>query len=98
MHRLTVQYHSPADGPAFEAAYLERHVPLAKQVPGLERFSISVPRGDEGTPHVVAELWFADRAALKAGLASPEMAAAAADAETYEVAHRVTFTGTVDEL
>lgn len=98
MHRLTVQYHAPADGPAFEAAYRERHVPLARRVPGLERFCLSLPRGDEGTPHLVAELWFADRAALKAGLTSPEMAAAAADAETYDVARRVTFTGVVEEL
>lgn len=93
--RLTVAYHDVADGPAFEAAYRERHVPLALAVPGLERFTLTRPRGDEGTPYLVAELWFADRDAMKAALSSPQMAIAAADAETYD-ARRVTSTGTVE--
>lgn len=97
-HRLTVQYFRPTDAVAFEAAYRQRHVPLALAVPGLTRFTVSTPRGAEDAPYLVAELWFPDRETLKSGLASPEMAAAAADAETYDVGHRVAFTGAVEDL
>jgi uncharacterized protein (TIGR02118 family) len=98
MHRLTVQYFDPADGPSFEAAYRERHVPLVKAVPGLERFTLSRPRGGDGTPYLVADLWFADLDALKAAQGSPEMAAAGADAETYDVARRAMFSAAVEEV
>ena len=97
MHRVTVQYFEPTDGPAFEAAYRERHVPLVHAVPGLARFTLSRPRGEEGTPYLVAELWFEDRESMKAGLTSEQMAKAGADAETYEVARRLTFTAEVEE-
>lgn len=93
--RLSVAYHDVADGPAFEAAYRERHVPLVLAVPGLERFTLTRPRGDHGTPYLLAELWFADTDALKAALGSPQMQIAAADAETYD-ARRVTSTGAVE--
>jgi uncharacterized protein (TIGR02118 family) len=95
-HRLTVQYFDPADGPAFEAAYRERHVPLVRAVPGLERFTLSRPRGGPDAPYLVAELWFADADTMRAGLTSDQMAAAGADAETYDVARRVTYTGTIE--
>jgi uncharacterized protein (TIGR02118 family) len=97
MHRLTVQYFDPADAGEFEAAYRERHVPLAQAVPGLRRLTVSTPRGD-GAPYLQAELWFADRDAMRSGLSSPEMGAAALDAETYDVARRISFTGEVEEI
>ena len=46
MHKITVQYFDPADGDGFETAYRERHVPLVHAVPGLERFTISLPHAD----------------------------------------------------
>ena len=88
----------PAAGPTFDALYRERHVPLVQAVPGLERFTLTRPRGGDGTPYLVAELWFADLAAMKAGLGSPQMAAAGADADTYDVARWAMFTGEVEEL
>ncbi|WP_193610007.1 EthD family reductase [Nocardioides lijunqiniae] len=97
MHRLTVQYFDPADGETFLADYRERHVPLAQAIPGLDRLTLTTPRGD-GAPYLQAELCFTNRDALKAGLSSPEMGAAAADAETYDVARKVTFTGEVEEI
>src|SRR6478735_3773764 len=97
MHKITVQYFDPTDGDAFEAAYRERHVPLVNAVPGLDRFTVSLPTG-EGAPYLVAELWFADEAALTAARSSEEMATAAADADTYEVARRVLFTGAVEDV
>src|SRR4051812_16407681 len=90
MHKITVQYVDPADGDDFEAAYRERHVPLVRAVPGLERFTVSLPHAD-GAPYLVAELWFADGDVLSTARASTEMAAVSADSATYDVARREIF-------
>jgi uncharacterized protein (TIGR02118 family) len=97
MQKITVQYFRPADSDDFETAYRERHVPLVRAVPGLERFTISLPRGD-GAPHLVAELWFADGDALSTAGTSVEMAAVRADSTTYDVARRVIFAGSVEDV
>jgi uncharacterized protein (TIGR02118 family) len=97
MHRLTVQYFDPTDGDAFLADYRARHVPLVQAIPGLARFTLTTPRGD-GAPYLQAELWFADSETMQAGLSSPEMGAAAEDAETYDVARRAMFSGEVEDI
>jgi len=97
MHRITVEYFGPVDGDDFETAYRERHVPLVHAVPGLERFTISLPHAD-GAPHLVAELWFADGDALSTAQSSAEMAAVRADSATYDVARRVIFAGGVEDV
>ncbi|XVQ15723.1 EthD family reductase [Spirillospora sp. CA-255316] len=98
MHRVTVQYFSPADPAAFDEAYEARHVPLVRALPGLKSFTLSRPRplGGEG-PYLVAELWFEDADALKTALTSPEMTAAAEDAATYDVASTAMYSGEVHE-
>jgi uncharacterized protein (TIGR02118 family) len=97
MHKLIVQYFDPADPADFDRQYVERHVPLVQAVPGLQRFTLTHPQG-EGAPYLLAELFFADGDALKAGLSGPEMAAAGADAETYDVARRAMSSGPVEEI
>jgi uncharacterized protein (TIGR02118 family) len=98
MHRITVQYGEPADPATFDKHYTEVHVPLASRLPGLRRYSISRPRGLGGSaPYLVAELWFDDADALKAALKSPEMAAAAADAQALD-ASTTMFTGAIDDV
>ncbi len=97
MHKITVQYCDPADGGDFETAYRERHVPLVREVPGLERFTISLPHAD-GAPYLVAELWFADGDALSTARTSAEMTAVRADSATYDVARRVIFDASVEDV
>jgi len=97
VHRLTVSYFEPTNAAAFEAAYRERHVPLVQAVPGLQRLTLTKPRGDDAAA-LVAELWFADADAFAAAMAGPEMTAAAEDAETYDVARRTMQTGDVEEV
>jgi uncharacterized protein (TIGR02118 family) len=98
MQRITIEYGAPADPEAFDAYYAETHVPLASTLPGLRRFSQSHPRGLGGdAPYFVAELWFDDADSLKAAMKSPEMAATAADAQTFDVASMTMFTGEVTE-
>jgi uncharacterized protein (TIGR02118 family) len=97
MHKITVQYFEPSDGRDFEAAYRERHVPLVRSLPGLERFTISLPHAD-GAPYLVAELWFADDDAVSTARASAEMAAVSADSAAYDVARRVIFDASVEDV
>ncbi|GAA3973194.1 hypothetical protein GCM10023085_64570 [Actinomadura viridis] len=99
MHRLTVQYFSPADPAAFDERYQSVHVPLVRALPGIRSFTLSRPRplGGDG-PYLVAELWFEDAGALTTALGSPEMKAAAEDAATYDVASTVMFSGEVTEV
>lgn len=76
MIKLTVLYERPADVEAFDAHYLGTHVPLAKKVPGMERIEVTRfgPGPDGSAPpfHIMAELYFADAAAMQAALGSPE--------------------------
>ena len=98
MHRITIEYGMPSDTDAFEQHYAKVHVPLASNLPGLRRFSMSHPRGlGTEAPYFVAELWFDDAEALKTALRSPEMAATAADAQTFDVASTVMFSGEIND-
>jgi uncharacterized protein (TIGR02118 family) len=95
MARLVVLYGAPKDAAAFDAHYFERHVPLAKTVPGLRHYDVS--KGPVGTPggpapyHLIATLTFDSVAAIQTAFASPEGLAAAADVQSFA-------TGGVDML
>jgi uncharacterized protein (TIGR02118 family) len=84
MARLLVMYKTPRDTAAFDKHYAEKHVPLAKKIPGVRKFEMS--KGGVATPggpsayHLVAILHFDDMAAIHNAFASPEGQAAAADA------------------
>jgi uncharacterized protein (TIGR02118 family) len=78
MANLVALYKPPADPAAFDEAYFNTHLPLISKVPGL--LSTKITRFNralmgEGL-YLMAEMEFADAASLKAGLRSPEMAAA----------------------
>jgi uncharacterized protein (TIGR02118 family) len=81
--KLLVFYTQPDDPDAFDLQYREQHMPLARAIPGAQRVETGriVAEADGGDPlwYRVTELVFTDRAALDAGLASPEAQAATAD-------------------
>ena len=87
MARLVVMYQTPQDPAAFDAYYFDKHVPLAKKIPGLRRYEVS--QGPVGTPagpsiyHLVATLHFDDTAAIQKAFASAEGQAAVADVQTF---------------
>lgn len=102
MHRLTIEYSTPADTEAFEAHYRDVHVPLVNGLPGLRRFVTSHPKGlGAEAPYLVAELWFDDDASFAAAMKAPEMAATATDADALcaatGVATRRMATGTITD-
>lgn len=81
--KLVVLYTQPDDHAAFDEHYLGVHVPLVAKLPGLQRFESGTIAlaldGGEQTYHRIAELYFADQAAMNAAFGSPEGSATAAD-------------------
>jgi uncharacterized protein (TIGR02118 family) len=82
MVRFLVLFNTPEDPAAFERHYREVHIPLAKQLPGLRRYTIgrhAKPiRG--GEPYYwIAELEWDDMDALQKAFQSPEGQATAQD-------------------
>jgi uncharacterized protein (TIGR02118 family) len=80
-------YKTPQDTAAFDKHYAEKHIPLAKKIPGLRQYEVSngavaTPAGPSGY-HLVAVLQFDDMAAIQKAFASAEGQAAAADVQTF---------------
>ena len=87
MAQLIVMYKTPRDTAAFDKHYFERHVPLAKTIPGLRKYQVSKgvvanPAGPTGY-HLVATLQFDDLAAIQKAFGSAEGQAAVADVPTF---------------
>ncbi|HXZ65738.1 MAG TPA: EthD family reductase [Streptosporangiaceae bacterium] len=81
--KLVVLYTPPDDRAAFDEHYIGVHGPLVGKLPGLQRFETgtftAALDGGELPYYRIAELYFADRAAMNAAFGSPEGAATAAD-------------------
>lgn len=74
MAKMTVIYRNPKDRAFFERHYFEVHIPLAKQLPGLQKYEISKgpivsPTGHSET-HLVANLYFNSMEDIKKAFAS----------------------------
>jgi uncharacterized protein (TIGR02118 family) len=80
-------YKTPKQAGAFDKYYFERHIPIAKRIPGLRKYEVShgpvvTPAGPSGF-HLIATLHFDNLAAIQAAFASAEGQAAAADVQTF---------------
>ena len=83
MAKVYAMYKTPTDPAAFERYYFERHVPLAKTVPGLRSYEVTrgpiAAMGGPAPYHLIATLTFDSRAAIDAALVSPQGQATAGD-------------------
>jgi uncharacterized protein (TIGR02118 family) len=99
--KLVVLYTQPSDPDAFEADYAGTHAPLVKAIPGLQRFESgridAALDGGEQLYHRIAELYFADQAALQTAFASDEGRATAADYQKLAPPGSRMFTETLDD-
>ena len=71
MAQLIALYKTPKDAKAFDAYYFSTHVPLAKKIPGLQKYEVSdggVGGPGGGAYHLVALLSFNSAADVAAGL------------------------------
>lgn len=78
MIKFVALYRVPDDPERFDEAYFSGHLPLVGKTPGLERTEVGrVVKMIAGEPsyHLMAEMYFADRDALRTALRSPEWAA-----------------------
>ncbi len=79
MVKLIALYRKPADTVAFDQAYFQTHIPLVNKIPNLRRVEVSrvigAPRG-EPEYYLIAEMYFDDKVAMDAAMASPENAEA----------------------
>ncbi|MBI5060660.1 EthD family reductase [candidate division KSB1 bacterium] len=86
MVHFVVLYRQPADPEAFERAYWDTHVPLAKQIPHLAGMEVVKfwPGKDGPTKfYQMATLKFADKESFKAAMKSAENAAAGANLMSF---------------
>ena len=68
----------------FREYYLEEHAPLAADLPGLERYTVSFPANPESASYdALAELSFPDAETMSAAFDSELGREVAADAETF---------------
>jgi uncharacterized protein (TIGR02118 family) len=87
MAQLLVMYKTPKDAAAFDKYYAEKHIPIAKKIPGLRKYEVShgpvvTPAGPSGY-HLVALLEFDSLAAIQSGFGSAEGQAAGADVANF---------------
>jgi uncharacterized protein (TIGR02118 family) len=87
MVRLLVLYGQPKDPAAFDKHYQEVHIPIARQMKGLKKWTVGKVTGTaDGKPspyYYIADLYMESRADFEQLLASPEGRSAIADIPNY---------------
>lgn len=87
MAKLFAIYQQPEDPAAFDSYYFDKHVPLAKTVPGLRSYEVT--RGDvmgmagKHGVYLVAVLTFDSMESIASAMASPQGQATAADLANF---------------
>ncbi len=87
MVKLLVLYGHPKDPTAFDKYYAEAHIPIARRMKGLKKWTVGKVVGTPGNSaspfYYIAELYMDSREEFEALLASPEGQAAVADVPNY---------------
>ena len=90
MAKLFAIYQQPTNAAAFDDYYFDKHVPLAKTIPGLRGYEVTHGdvmgmAGKHGV-YLVAILEFDSMAAIAAAMASPQGKETAADLANFDTA------------
>lgn len=85
MHCLTVLYPRPDDEAHFKKYYEEKHIPLAKQLPGLKSCHYAYPAaiGPGDAPFCIFQAWFDSPEAMGQAMQSELGQKVAADVPNY---------------
>jgi uncharacterized protein (TIGR02118 family) len=87
MAKVYALYRPPTDAVAFDRYYFERHVPLAKTIPGLRGYEVTrgpiAAMAGPAPYYLIATLTFESRAAIDAALISPQGQATAGDLANF---------------
>jgi uncharacterized protein (TIGR02118 family) len=88
MIKLVVMYPWPTDPAHFKRHYVERHLPLCREIPGAIRVHYTFePQTMQGSASwfCIYEAEYPDEASLRAALGTPEAKRAAADVANYSM-------------
>jgi len=98
--KLVALYKRPADPAAFDQAYFNTHLPLIAKVPGLKKTTLTkFTRTYMGEGYyLMAEMEFESLDALKAGMKSPEMAAAGENLNSFAGGLVTLLSGEITEV
>lgn len=100
MLKITVLYGHPVDPEIFENYYSKTHIPIAAKMKGVDKMEltkfISAVDGSKAPHYRMAELYFADPAAMQATMTSPEGQATVADLSNFATGGVTTIIGTVE--
>ncbi len=100
MLKATILYGHPTDPAAFEKYYLEKHLPVAAKMIGVDKLEltkfISAPDGSKSAYYRMAELHFPDQAGLQQTMSSPEGQAAVADLSNFATGGVTVIIGAVE--
>ncbi len=99
MIKLIALYSRPQDPEAFDTHYNSIHLPLARKYPGLRRLEITHITGSpigEAKYQLMAEMYFDDKDAMDAAMASPEGKAVARDLMSFAAPITTVFFGDVE--
>ena len=94
-------YPQPDDPEAFDRHYREVHIPLAKQLPGLRRYTVSRSQAQVrgGAPYyLIAELDWDDKESMQRAFQSPAGKATADDVPTFAPSGVISMTFEVEEV
>ncbi|WP_024806243.1 EthD family reductase [Nocardia sp. BMG51109] len=87
MYRLTILYGHPDDPAQFDDYYWNVHIPIAKKMVGLKKWTLgkgeSIERGTPAPYYLVVGLYADTREDLERILATPEGQAAVADVPNF---------------
>lgn len=85
--KVIALYNPPKNTEVFDAYYFSRHVPLAKTLPGLTKYEVSVGKVTDMTGaspyHLAATLTFNSLQDIQTALASAEGVATAGDLQNF---------------
>jgi len=91
--KMTILYYRPDDTDAFQKHYMEKHMPIASQMPGLKKLEVGpVLRGPKDPDYYwCAECYFDSMEDLKAAFSSPAGVAAGQDVPNFAPKGNITF-------
>lgn len=100
MHKLTILYWTSSNPDHFRRYYVETHIPLVEQMPGIARMNYSFgleSLGPDPAPFCLFEAWFESAEAMGAASASPEGQKVTADVANFAEGPPLVFHGPVSE-
>ena len=102
MVRLLVLYGQPIDPAAFDKHYSEVHIPIARRMRGLKKWTVGKVTGTaDGQPspyYYLADLYMESREDFEKLLSSPEGQAAVADVPNYATGGATFLYTEIEEL